>query len=377
MKQFSLKWVSLLSVLILFSCSTSKNKDQQELDSTLNQVADWQIEHFTYSKDKNLHDYGIASWTNSVFYLGLAEWSKLSSQGDQYYDWLYQEIGESNGWEIAANFKNHPAYSLFHADELAMGQFYGVMYDKYKEDKIIQATQERVDWIMKAEPNEEMAYHNKQLWTWCDALFMAPPVYSKLALLNEEPRYLEYMHQRFEQTYNHLYDKEEKLFFRDSSYFNKKEANGAKIFWGRGNGWVVAGLCNILKSLPKDDAKYPFYLSLYRDMIDRLLEIRNPKGFWHASLLDAESYPTPETSATAMIAYAMAYGINTNLLDAAVYKAPLMETWNALTRFILEEGKLGYVQPIGADPKKVTADMTAVYGVGALLLAGSEIYKLK
>lgn len=347
------------------------------MDFTLNQVADWQIEHFSYGENKNLHDYGIASWTNSVFYLGLAEWAKLSSEGDRYYDWLYQEIGETNEWEIAANFKNHAGYSLFHADELAMGQFYGVMYDKYKEEKIIDATQARVDWIMNAEPNEEMVYNNKQLWTWCDALFMAPPVYSKLALLTKDPKYLEYMHHRFEQTYKHLYDKEEKLFFRDSSYFDKKEANGAKVFWGRGNGWVVAGLCNIFKSLPKDDPKYPFYLSLYRDMIDRLVEIRNPKGYWHASLLDTESYPTPETSATAMIAYAIAYGINTNLLEAEVYKPQLMETWNALTRFILEDGKLGYVQPIGADPKKVTADMTAVYGVGALLLAGSEIYKLK
>ncbi len=40
------------------------------------------------------------------------------------------------------------------------------------------------------------------------------------------------------------------------------------------------------------------------------------------------------------------------------------------------EGKLGYVQPIGADPRKVTREMTEVYGVGAFLLAGNQIYKM-
>jgi len=35
------------------------------------------------------------------------------------------------------------------------------------------------------------------------------------------------------------------------------------------------------------------------------------------------------------------------------------------------------VQPIGADPKSVTADMTEVYGVGAFLMAGCQMYKLK
>ena len=39
-----------------------------------------------------------------------------------------------------------------------------------------------------------------------------------------------------------LFDKEEKLFYRDHRYFNQKEANGTKVFWGRGNGWVLGGL---------------------------------------------------------------------------------------------------------------------------------------
>ena len=86
-----------------------------------------------------------------------------------------------------------------------------------------------------------MTAHNKQIWSWCDALFMAPPVYAAMAKITSNDAYLSYMHMRYKQTFDSLYDQKERLFYRDSSYFNKKEANGEKVFWGRGNGWVVAG----------------------------------------------------------------------------------------------------------------------------------------
>ena len=349
---------------------------RDELAAVLDRVAHWQIAHFDYLEKGNLHDYGIDAWTNSVWYLGLSKWAQNSPQGAGFDNWLYEQIGQKNNWAIPANFKDYPKYSLYHADELAMGQFYTAMYEKYGEAKIIESTKERLDWIMSTTPKEEMVAHNKQMWSWCDALFMAPPVYAAMAKIEQDNSYLSYMHKRFGQTYQHLYDTDEKLFFRDSSYFTKKEANGAKVFWGRGNGWVVAGICNVLEWMPQEDAKRSCYVDLYKEMMDRLLELRDEEGYWHASLLDPASYPSPETSATSMITYALAYGINHGMLDRAIYMPILMKSWQALTRMVDEEGKLGYVQPIGADPKKVTADMTAVYGVGAFLLAGNEIYKL-
>ena len=56
---------------------------------------------------------------------------------------------------------------------------------------------------------------------------------------------------------------------------------------------------------------------------------------------------------------------------------PVIEKgWNALINAVEPDGRLGYVQPIGADPKKVTHDMTEVYGVGAFLLAGVQLYQM-
>lgn len=107
-----------------------------------------------------------------------------------------------------------------------------------------------------------------------------------------------------------LYDWTNHLFFRDDSYFGKQEANGTKVFWGRGNGWVLAGIANILELLPKDSGLRPFYVQLFVELATQLSKLQDDQGFWHASLLDPDSYPSPETSSTALITYGLAYGLN-------------------------------------------------------------------
>lgn len=86
-------------------------------------------------------------------------------------------------------------------------------------------------------------------------------------------------------------------------------------------------------------------------MCGRMVEIQQPDGFWHA-VVDPETYAAPETSCTNFIIYALAYGINEGFLDKATYLPTLLKSWKAVLGTIDSEGKLGYVQPIGADPKK-------------------------
>lgn len=373
--------ISFLLIDLYTECKAQPTcilSDRQTLQTTLDKVTNWQINHFTYSKAGSagyLHDAGIDAWTNATFYLGMAEWAAISGNSKKYYKWL-KTIGNENNWQIAANFKDIPKYSLYHADEFCIGQFYLNMYSVFKKKKMLEATLMRADWIINNPPSSDLTNTSKQAWTWCDALFMAPPVYANLTKLTGNNSYVQFMDQQFRLTYDYLYDKEYKLFFRDDRFFDKTETNGQKVFWGRGNGWVAAGLVNVLKALPKDSQLRPFYENLFAELVGRLVEVQSESGFWHASLLDPDEYPSPETSATALIAYALAYGINNKLLSNATYIKPLQKAWTALNSAIDSNGKLGWVQPIGADPKNVTEDMTAVYGVGALLMAGTEIYKM-
>ena len=95
-----------------------------------------------------------------------------------------------------------------------------------------------------------------------------------------------------------------------------------------------------------------------------------------ASLLDPDAYPSPETSCSGFFVYALAYGLNEGLLPKEKFLPVVEKGWKALLSAVEEDGKLGYVQPIGADPKKVTRNMTEVYGPGAFLLAGTEMYRM-
>ncbi len=95
-----------------------------------------------------------------------------------------------------------------------------------------------------------------------------------------------------------------------------------------------------------------------------------------ASLLDPGSYPLEETSGSGFYTFALAWGVNQGLLPRATYEPVARKGWRALAECVTPEGKLEHVQPIGADPKKFDPTHSDVFGVGAFLLAGSEMYRL-
>jgi len=380
----------LLFLLPFFSCSSflsshkyeladkSQSKNNVNKDSVfalVKKTADWQIKNFTYSSEGNLHDNGIDSWTNATLYIGMLQWGALTKENEPYLEWI-KSIGSIQDWKLPENFVNNSKYHLYHADELCIAQTYLSLYEMFKDKNMLYGSKQRIDWIIDNPPNPDMGHKNKQSLTWSDAIFMSPPVYAQLTSITGDIKYLDFMNRQLKQTYDYLFDKEEKLFYRDDSYFDKKEANGQKVFWGRGNGWVIAGVANILKQLPPESPYRLPYENLLKQLAERLSELQDDNGFWHASLLDPGSYPSPETSATALIAYGIAYGINAGILPFENYYPVLKKSWSALESSVDRDGKLGWVQPIGASPKKVTRDMTASYGVGAFLLAGSEIYRM-
>lgn len=343
--------------------------DRAEVLSVARKVADWQVKEFPNNPYAVKEPKG---WIAGALYLGMYDWAELSGE-EGYFNWL-KKVFNRQYWQVADR--------MYHADDVCVSQTYIDMYNKYKEEKMLLPTLARIDWVINnpskggldIDYSKPLSYER---WSWCDALFMVPGVYTRLYTLTGNKKYMIFSDAEFKATYNHLYDKEEHLFFRDSRYFNQKEANGKKVFWGRGNGWVIGGLAEILKTLPENDTEYrPFYQQLFCELSERLAGLQNKDGFWHASLLDPDSYPSPETSATGFIVYGLAYGVNQGYLPADKYLPVIEKGWKALVSAVEPDGKLGWVQPVGADPKKVTRDMTELYGTGALLMAAVEIYKL-
>jgi len=323
------------------------------IEAAMRKVGDWELERS--------RPYFSQDWTFAALYTGFMAASKTLP--DPQYEAAMMQVGNKFDWKLGPR--------LSHADDQAIGQTYLELYQEHHDQKMIAPTQEQFDALMKTPDDPQ-----KPVWWWCDALFMAPPVWARLYQATGNKAYLEYMDREWWITSNLLYDPQEHLYFRDASYLQKTEANGKKIFWSRGNGWVMGGVVRVLEVMPETYPTRQKYVDQYRQMAERVASLQGADGLWRPGLLNAGAYPLPEVSGSAFFVYSLAWGINHGLLDRHKYLPVVEKGWAGLVSHIYSDGRLGCIQPIGAAPGAFTASSSYVYGVGAFLLAGSELDRL-
>ena len=112
----------------------------------------------------------------------------------------------------------------------------------------------------------------------------------------------------------------------------------APFFWGRGNGWVAAGLAELLCELPDSSPYYTPVLEGYEKMMNALLEYQAEDGMWRQLIDKEESWK--ETSSTAMFGYAITVGVKKGLLSEEKFIPVYQKAWLSLVKYIDEDGKL-------------------------------------
>ena len=355
----------LLPVLAVFSAGTpvsgaSADWNEKTIRDNLQLVAEWQAKH--PKRRSPLH------WTYGAFYSGLAQYGLSVPEGPGLP--LLRKAGEEQEWNI---LNRH-----YHADDHAVGHAWMEMAMEDGNPSAASKIRAVLDKVMNRPSSASLQFLTpgcQDRWSWSDALFMSPPVFVKLAAYTGDRRYLEFMDREYKLTCDYLFDREEGLFFRDSRYFTVPAANGKKMFWSRGNGWVIAGLPLILQDMPADWPSRPFYEDLLKRLAAALKKCQSPDGSWHASLLDPDDPPLKEMSGTLFIMYGMLWGVNQGYLDADEYLPSIRKAWKAACDAVSKEGALGWVQPIADKPGHYSGKDTEVYGAGAYLLAGSELRK--
>ena len=104
------------------------------------------------------------------------------------------------------------------------------------------------------------------------------------------------------------------------------------FYWGRGDGWVAAGMAEMLRTLPKDHPQRPRILEGYRKMMASLLKYQGKDGMWRQLIDHDEAWP--ESSASAMFSFAMVTGVKSGLLDAATYGPAARKAWLGVVGYI-------------------------------------------
>jgi len=348
----------------------------QHIEAAMERAFDWQIDNIVYSAplpDGGFQDVSDTEWVRGAFFAGVAA-AFEATRNEKYLD-AAMEISERNDWQ--------PGPRPRHADDHCIAQTYARIYLDERDPLMIDAIVARFDeMIADPRPGPVVGWSENDNWSWCDALFMAPPTMALIAEATGDLSYLDLMNAMWWETYDYLYDADEHLWYRDGRYVIQEDgsgprtSHGQKIFWSRGNGWVFAGLAIVLEHMPPDYPERGRYEELFREMASALVRVQGDDGLWRSSLIDAEEYPIPESSGSGFFTFGLAWGVNSRLLDADGFLQAARKGWAGLVWAQQPSGKIGWVQQIGYDPRSVTADDSMEYGTGAFLLAGSEMLGL-
>jgi rhamnogalacturonyl hydrolase YesR len=217
-------------------------------------LAKWQLDHLTTAASPSLADdpSDPRGWERGVFWVGMTALADASSE-----PWIRGAVpaqGRANQWTLGSR--------LYHADDQVIGQTYLWAAEHSAGGEAIAPLRSNLDRILADPPRVHLAFvspgqsdSNECLkrWCWSDALFMAPATWLGLSRQTGDRRYRDFALSEFWATTNFLYDPSERLYFRDSRFFELREADGPKVFWSRGNGWVFAGMARMMEALPLND----------------------------------------------------------------------------------------------------------------------------
>lgn len=344
--------------------------DSSVIKDIVKKVANYQVEK--YGENIPTRD-----WLVGTFYSAFV--AAYDATGDEWY------LNEALDW---SNDSDWDVNKILNADDLCPAQTYLDIYFIQKDKSMYEAINNRLsECFSKTEilPGEKDDHTKvaqpligRNIWSWCDALYMAPPVYARMGAATGDERYFETLHKFYWDAVDFLYSEEEQLFFRNSKAETEKlrTPNNKSVFWGRGNGWVIGGLVRILEYLPESDPMREKYMKLFQDLSYSIASYQMEDGLWRSSLNDPEWYPLKETSGSGFFVYAFAKGVNEGWLPNDYFMPVILKGWSGLLSCVTPEGKLGYSQIVAGSPHEVRPEDNKDYATGAFILAASEMLKL-
>ena len=205
-----------------------------------------------------------------------------------------------------------------------------------------------------------------------DDLYMIAPFWCRKAELLEDPKWLDRAIEESLHYFDYLWDKEDKLM---NPLWLQKRKGPFGLYWGRGNGWYIMAITDLLTFIPQDHPKRTEVLTDYRSFIEGIVFRQGEEGLWHQILDKPDSYR--ETSCSGMFTYCILKGINEGWLDDSYFHAA-NKGWKGLLSVVNENNELTGVCPpsdISEDPnyylKGRAPKVHDQHGIGPFLLAGA------
>ncbi len=335
-------------------------------------------------------------YTNGVLNMAMIDLAEFLKE-DKYFDFAakHVEFGMDNYKFFEKRFKKYegkirhyrfPLGQLWTMQELddcgAMGASMIDVYEKVKRKDYKTYIEDAAKHISKGQDRLEdgtlVRKFPHEMTLWADDLYMSVPFLARMGKLSGDKSYWDdAAHQIFKFT-DYLWNENKELYYH--LYYSDLKRNGV-AHWGRCNGWVMMAQVHLLDVVPED---YPHRDALIKNLEKQILGIakyQNEEGLWHQILDKNDSYT--ESSCTAMFSYCIARAVNAGWIDSR-YGSIAVQGWDGLKNHkITLKGEVKDIC-IGTGIQdnmvfyyKRPARLNEKHGLGAALIAGMEVMKLK
>ncbi len=310
------------------------------------------------------------NWIRATFYSGVMELYRAT--GNEKYREQAERWAEKHRWRVGTE--------LGGMNRLFCAMTWAQLHLLDPDPKKLEPT---LAWLATDAPNSpggksEIWFRHEQGGgrvagpLYSDSLYGAP-LFPMLYQATGDRKHLDTLHHVFWTVTDATFDEDDALYYRDPGYIGRKSPHGEKVFWSRGNGWVFGAFPRILRYLPEDDPQRERYVDIYRRMAASLAARQQADGFWRSNLADPLHTPMPESSGTAFFVAGYAWGVRNGILDREAYLPVIIRGFNALAGAVQPNGKLGWVQAIGAAPRPSREGDTHEYAAGLFLFAAGEV----
>lgn len=216
---------------------------------------------------------------------------------------------------------------------------------------------------------------------WADDLYMSTPFLCRYYKLTGDRQALDEAANQFLLFRNYLYMPDQQIM---SHVYDFKFGVATGIPWGRGNGWTLFSLTEVLETLPQEHPSRPELIAFFNELCNGYAQLQADSGLWRQVLNDADAYE--EASCTAMFAYAFARGVRFGwLADPDRFRQSAVKAWRGLTRIAID--RQGNVHGVCSGSRYAfhaeyyKYDLRTVlndnHGIGIMMLAGTEVAKLQ
>jgi len=277
---------------------------------------------------------------------------------------------------------NHQLVEMSCLDDC--GSFGAATLETYKECQLPEyrvVADAIADYILNKQVRTQDGAFYRARTMWIDDLYMSTPFLSRYYKLTGQQKYIDDAARQFLLFKKYLFLPEHKIM---SHIYDFGYNLPTGIPWGRGNGWCLFSLSEVLEMLPTDHPDRPALIEFFSELSEGYLALQGEHGLWHQVLTEPDAYE--ETSCTAMFAYAFARGVRFSWLrEPARYVEAVHKAWKGLTQISID--RYGNVHGVcrGSNyaftPDYYKYELlwrtNDTHGIGIVLLAGVETIRLR